>query len=304
MVLGQANDANSTTSLSLTSGATTAPSPMFEVEGPGATAPAAPPNGPPLAGVVQVLAANSTAAPGREAIDGWAPGAYGAGIQGFSDSGYGVIGDTSTGVDLAAYGSGRIYQYSLTDNTGTAVAGPPTFTPAQPASNQPGGELMRDVNGIIWASLPSGTAQAAWRRMNTVRFDKADGSNAVFKPVRVVDTRPSGGGVTHQGPYAGPLLGGGTYTFPLTGTFGIPSDAIGVVGNLTAVAYGSTQGYLAIFPAGQTYTPGSDPSTVNYGPPSFAWANSFIVGIGSGGAVSVYVYSTQHIIIDIVAYIQ
>src|SRR5207248_1049198 len=88
---------------------------------------------------------SSSRAQPAEAIDGYAPGGIGVGVLGASDVGYGVLGESGSGFDLSAFGTGRVFQFSITDNLGNVQAGPPSFTPAQPP-NFPGGELVRDAN--------------------------------------------------------------------------------------------------------------------------------------------------------------
>lgn len=303
------NDAAHTTSLTATAAAGT-PTPLVKIIGSGATFPAAPPNGPDLEGALQVFskpgtpAVGTTAAVPAEAINGWGPGSIGAGVLGASDTGYGVLGESGSGFDLVAFGTGRVFQWSITDVNGNPLAGPPSFTPAQPSNGFYGGELIRDSNSVLWASRASGAGVAGWRRLNTVRVDRADGSNLAFQPARIIDTR-TGAGV------GGPPIGtrpAYSYTTwgPFPGTNGIPSDAVGIVGNVTVTGY-TGQGFLAIFPTGANYDPNSSPSTMNYST-NWAWANAFTVGFGTGpyaGKITVYTGSIPtHVIVDVVAYIQ
>ncbi len=303
------NDASSTTRLTATT--TAGPTPLVEIIGAGATIPVAPPPVPNFQGALQVFAqpgipGNPNAVPPipdkfSEGIDGWAPGGVGAGVLGASDMGYGVIGESGSGFDLSALGTGRVFQYSITDNVGNPLAGPPSFTPGQPVSGFPGGELVRDTNSVIWASRATGANAAAWRRINTVRVDKADGSNQFFQPVRIIDTRTGAGGTI------GVRTANSTTTWgPFPGTNGIPTDAIGIVGNVTVTGY-TGQGFLAVFPAGAAYDPNTSPSTMNYST-NWAWANAFTVGFGVGanaGKISIYTGSIPtHVIVDVVAYLQ
>jgi hypothetical protein len=222
--------------------------------------------------------------PAVEGVDGWAQGTRAFGVYGLTDSGTGVVGESNTGIGLYARRSGRIGQ------DGMVTLGP-GVAPAYSPNNF---EQVRDANGVLWINNGSG----AWRRVNTARFDTADGTGGFFKPFRLVDTRSGS-----------PKAGLSTWTYPVTGqgtgASTIPTDAIAIAGNLTAVAYNSS-GYLAIFPAGTVYQPGTDPSSVNFVTGQFAIANSFIVGLGTGGAVSVFVYSpgVSHFIIDITGYFQ
>ena len=294
------NDAAFTTTLTATG--TDKPIPLVEVIGPNATLPGT--NGPTFGAPLQVFGAIPSGAIAgvlSEGVDGWSAGQTGAGLLGASDQGYGVVGETSQGIDIAAFGTGRLYQLSIGDNTGF-LAGPPTYTPAQPP-NLPGGEIVRDVNSVLWASRATGAAAAGWKRMNTVRVDAADGSNNFFQPSRAVDSRNSND--QHPGK-VGPDTSQTWGPFP--GTNGIPSDAVGIVGNLTIVGYGAGNGFAAIFPAGAAYNPNTSPSTVNISGGTVAAANGFTVGFGVGvqtGKLTVYLgHVSAFVIIDIVAYIQ
>src|SRR5213080_4473803 len=298
------NDAANTTSLTAT-GATGTPTPLVKIIGSGAILPSAPPNGPDLEGALQVFSKPGT--PGAtptpaEAIDGYAPGGIGVGVLGASDTGYGVLGESGSGFDLSAFGTGRVFQFSITDNLGNPMAGPPGFTPAQPGAGFPGGEFVRDANSVLWASRASGAGVAGWRRLNTIRVDAADGSNNFFQPARIIDTRNGTGGAT------GARAANSTTTWgPFPGTNGIPSDAIGIVGNVTVTGF-TGQGFLAVFPAGAAFNPNTSPSTMNYST-NWAWANAFTVGFGVSGAnagkISIYTgFIATHVIVDVVAYIQ
>jgi hypothetical protein len=162
------------------------------------------------------------------------------------------------------------------------------------------GEIVRGANGEVWVSTPTG-----WKRQNTLRLDKADGTGGPFQPVRIIDTR----GASPIGGIAGPRPAYSLTTWgPFPGTNGIPSDAVGIVGNVTVTGY-TGDGFLAVIPAGANYDPNTSPSTMNYST-NWAWANAFTVGFGTGttgnaGKISVYVGGiATHVIVDVVAYIQ
>jgi hypothetical protein len=229
----------------------------------------------------------------------------GAGVAGMSWNGPGGLFGSQGGPDLqlggftinftsggkTVSGTGRLAQMM---NTSVAAAGPGTVPAAGFA------EIVRGTDASMWAS----TTATAWRRMNSLRVDKSDGSGGVFTPARILDTRSA------SGPTGGaPLSGGTTYKFgPYTGTNGIPADAIGIVGNLTVVSY-TGAGYISIFPGGTAW-PGT--SSLNFGPPfaSSGWANFFVVGFGSGadkGKFSLYVSAngiSTHAVVDVLGYLQ
>ncbi len=312
VVLGMSNDANATTNIVPTPGSS--PSPVLQSLGQGVTPPTVPatvPNqsipligaiGPggslpsvgnppvvdypgfaPIQGVggVASITVNGSPQTVSEGVNGYGKTSTGIGVTGESDVGYGVVGG-SGGIDLAALGNGRVLQLTLPNGLlSAAPSGPPNYRPND-------FEQVRDGNGVIWVSQPAALgspAAAFWRRLNTM---------ILMTPVRVVDTRSGLGGVS------GIQAGGTTQTWTIAGGNGIPTSAVGLAGNLTAAGY-STQGHLAIFPGGTAY-PGN--STVNFSPVSYGWANSFIVLLGAGGTISVYMAATSHVIIDVIGFLQ
>ena len=251
---------------------------------------------------LQGLGPSGVTAIGADGVDGWAQGPLAFAVYGLSDQGDGVTGEALSGIGLYLRGTGRLKQ----DPQGTA---------GDPSVNFPSGpdtfEQVRDANGVLFIhGLGSGAGNSVWRRVNTLRTDAADGSGNPFKPLRLADTRPGG---SHVGPFTGPFANKTEKTFTVTGAGAgaskIPTDAIAVVGNLTAVGFNSAGGYLAIHPGvSGTYVFDADPSSLNFGggEPG-AIANSFVCGLDSSGrlTVSIRTYSgTTNFIIDITGYIQ
>ena len=204
-----------------------------------------------------------------------------AGVVGAASVGYGVFGQASTGIDMIAGGNGRLAQVSFSPGG----AGAPNLTPGAGVL-----ETIRQDDGSVWVSraqagAPIGTFQAAWKRLNAVRVDAVDGTGTPFVAARVLDTRNGTGSGTH----VGPLLSGQVFDFgPFTG---IPSDAVGIFGNLTAVASDAAgnpaasfaiSGWLALTPGGVSASSSNPVSNVNYGGPVNAVPNFFMVGFGTG----------------------
>jgi hypothetical protein len=223
---------------------------------------------------------------GPEGVDGWGSN---YGVYGVSDTGTGVVGESGL-ISVWAKGSGRIRQERQ------ATAGAPSINPIQ-------FEQVRDLNGVLWLSGVFGnSSRSRWRRVNSLRFDTADGTGATFAPFRLVDTRT-------DATFVGPYPGGSTTSIVVPGAgpggaSAIPIEAIGIVGNLTAVGY-TNVGYLTVFPTGIA-TPVT--SSVNFLSGQSAVANFFAAGLGTGRAISIYVGSpapgTTHFIVDITGYIQ
>ena len=93
-------------------------------------------------------------------------------------------------------------------------------------------------------------------------------------------------------------------------TPGVPDNAVGILGNLTVFDM-IGGGYVTLYPAGSARP---DTSSINWNEtapvPGFAIANSFSVGLGTGGAVTVFADATvpagapaTQVLIDVTAYI-
>jgi hypothetical protein len=331
IVMGVTNDSGVTTNLIPTTG--TAPAPLFQSYGQGATtSPVAPLNGTQSVPLIGAIGAGGSlppignppvndypgfapiqgvggiatiATPGggsqqvSEGLNGFGFGDTGIGVTGESDTGYGLVGG-SGGIDIAALGNGRLLQVVPVDALlSNPPAGPPNYVPND-------FERVVDGNGVVWVSqqAPSGSpASAYWRRLN---------STIPITPTRIIDTRNGTGGIT------GPLAANTTYTWgPIPGATiqggpkngqsnGVDAHAIGIVGNVTATGF-SGNGYLAVFPAGTAYDPSTSPSTMNYSDSAWAWANAFTSLLGTGanaGKISVRIgLISTHLVMDIVAYL-
>jgi len=84
-----------------------------------------------------------------EGLNGWGQGATGIGVTGESDTGYGLIG-ASGGIDVAAYGHGRLMQLPLFHSSlAASPAGPPIYFPND-------FEQVRDGNGVLYISVQGG----------------------------------------------------------------------------------------------------------------------------------------------------
>jgi hypothetical protein len=242
--------------------------------------------------------AHSTTSPAISALSNgtfFSPGiateGYSGGIWAFS-SNPGAAGAAAIGYlggpDLKLAGSGRMVQLP---NIPGGV-GAPNFTPAAGYF-----EMVRAKDGAMWINRGTGTLRASWKRINAVRVDTADGTGAPFAPFRVFDTRSGAikaAGSTTVVPIAG--LGAGASS--------IPSDAVAVIGNLTATQY-TGGGFLSIAPAGVAVTT----SAVNFITGQKAIANSFIVGLGTGvtngGKIQIKVAGhASHFLVDITGYFQ
>ena len=232
-----------------------------------------------------------------------------AGVVGQTTNAFGVVGQATTGIDIAASGNGRLAQVPFQ----IGGSGAPSLTPSNGLL-----EIVREDDGSVWVSRaqagnPIGMNQVTWKRLNAVRVDAGDGSGNPFVAARILDTRNGTGVGTHTGP----LLPSQVWDFgPYNNTNGIPLDAIGLIGNLTAVASDANGnvlysfpilGWLALTPGG--VNPAHPVSSVNSGGPVQAVANFFVVGFGTGAnAGKVRIQNgggtKVHVLIDVFGYMQ
>jgi hypothetical protein len=230
-------------------------------------------------------------------------GSGGVGVGGAGSDAYGGLFTSTTGYDVAlgfpvvggAVGSGRLGMVGRLDTGASAPPVTPGFQVTSTGHYTFEHELVRGNDSSIWASRfsASGTNLSRWKRINAVRVDAADGTGAPFTPFRLYDSRsgakPAVNSVTHI-----QVTGAGT------GASSIPSDAVAIIGNLTATQY-TGPGFLALSPDNITVTT----SSVNFQTGQIAIANAFVVGLNNGGKVQVKVAShASHFIVDVTGYLQ
>jgi hypothetical protein len=157
------------------------------------------------------------------------------------------------------------------------------------------GEVFVDKNGTFFICAASGTP-GTWKQLATT-----DQGIHTIPTVRVLNTRPG----KQIGPFTGPIANNTVLPLTLAGTNGIPANATGVIGNLTAAD--ATAGcFLALVPHGANHV---GVSSVNF--PALAQgsgvANAFTVGLSSDGKVDIFTGNcssyTVNIIMDISGYI-
>src|SRR5205823_6462960 len=122
-------------------------------------------------------------------------------------------------------------------------------------------EQARDKDGILWLSTASFVIGEAWRRMNTI---------IAINPFRIYDSRPT----------ARPA--NSSTDIQIAGVNGIPSDAIGVFGNLTALGP-AADGFLTMIPKGQTL---GQTNSLNYSTGVTDHSNHVTYSLCTGGQVT------------------
>lgn len=149
-------------------------------------------------------------------------------------------------------------------------------------------ELTLHPNGYEWRFLSdTGTTLDSGRGLCHSALPSAASDYFTVPPCRLVDTRSSS-----------PLSGGVPVSFPAAGSCGIPSDAVAVAVNATAINPTLT-GHLQVYPSGAL---SPQTSVVNFQAGTNR-AGSAIVPLGVAGEVDVRIsVGTAHVALDVTGY--
>lgn len=157
-----------------------------------------------------------------------------------------------------------------------------------------GGDPVTAERGRMLGAVPM-MSQAEVRAANVA--SSTDLATTTITPVRIVDTRPGAGSL---GGAKVPWEALETRTVEAAGLGSIPTDAVGVVVNVTALNATTSDTFLTLFPTGSVMP---NASTLN--PPLGEVAfNAATVLLGPDGTFEVYNYSgTVDVIVDVTAYL-
>jgi hypothetical protein len=233
----------------------------------------------------------------------------GAGVWGHSGSGNAVVGTSGSGAGV--YGTSTDYaavQGSSTNNVGgfftgnrAALALGAGGAPGAPTSGEHfQGDIYLDSMFTVWVCSAHGTPGTWTRLAGVANGSKGGAITYLSTPVRLLDAR---GGASSGLVNRGALAGNEVFTFAVAGLggSGIPSNAQGLIANVTVLGPSST-GNLSLFPAG-----GAPPTvaSMTFGQPGVALANGVNVAIGSGGAINIQNQSSGFtpLVLDAVAFV-
>lgn len=159
-------------------------------------------------------------------------------------------------------------------------------------------EMTLHPNGYTWRFLSAagGTVLDEGSTLCHSAQPWPDTAFYTLAPCRVADTRQPAGEL------GGPALaGGGTRSFPVSGSCGVPADAVAVAANVTAVGPAAS-GYLEVHPTGGLP---SETSLINFLSGNVRSNNGILV-LGVGGEVSVRpmlsAAGTVHLVLDVSGY--
>ena len=207
--------------------------------------------------------------------------------------------------NLTAVGEGSKGYYSLTPSK-------PSGTPTTSTINFPAGDIRANAvtvplgsGGKLWITFVGTAGKKADVVFDVTGYFLGNASGATYMPLtpnRVLDSRAG-----RRTGMAASLTSGVPASFKVTGrsssaALNVPSNAVAVVGNLTAVGQGS-KGYFSLTPARPSGTPTT--STINF-PARDTRANAVVVPLGTGGVLWVTFIGTSgtraDVIFDVTGY--
>jgi hypothetical protein len=213
----------------------------------------------------------------------------GTGVYGYSQTSFGIVGESRDFISLGAGGTGRFSQ-SLTASAGAPTSG----------GHYNSGEQIRDSAGELWLCTVSGTP-GTWVKAAHVLAGYSGGvTNYLSKPIRLLDSRPGATDAKNNG--GGPYATGSTHSLTVAGVsftgVTIPAVAVGAIGNVTVVTQPGANGNLALVPHGAGFT---GTAVLAYGA-SQVVSNSYNLGL-SGGELDIIIGGTgsTNVIIDVFA---
>jgi hypothetical protein len=282
---GNTTQASSTTTLQAAGGS--GASPLLSVDNTGAT------NASGLWGL---------GSSGFSGVFGQGNGSNGRGVYGVSDSGYGVLAASTTGIDIYAFGTGRLQQYLQ-----SATGAPTTGTYAK-------GEQIRDASGDLYICTVAGTP-GTWKKVAAIPAGKLGGALVFLpKPFRLFDTRPGVSGCPIDP--GTPMTPAQIITLQVTGTASttdatlvVPTGATGIIGDLICINTASNgittpgSGFLTLqphnpSPTGNSYLHYYGDDVVQI------YHNSFTIGLDSNGKLDVGNFNAStNVGIDVMGYI-
>ena len=210
------------------------------------------------------------------------------GVWGRASTGYGVVGASDSGIDIACFGTGRFYLTSGVITSGTHSAG----------------EIIKDASSDLWLCTVGGSP-GTFRKL---AGPTTAGALHVITPARVYDSRLA----TQTAPNIGGTLSSpasrvvriadavNLNTGAVTTADLVPIGATAIVYNLTIVSP-TNSGFLAVTPGDAT---DYSASTINWATGIQVLANGTLVKIDSNRQVKVFSGGdgATHFIIDVVGY--
>jgi N-acetylneuraminic acid mutarotase len=213
----------------------------------------------------------------------------------------------------AVWTGSRMIAWGGIDNLGTSLSGGALYDPSNDAwtalstTNAPTRRnshtaVWTGSTMIVWGGNDSDPSTEAPTNTGGTYEDVPSVPSAFYtlSPCRVADTRNA------AGPSGGPALAANTTrSFPVTGgACGIPSTAVAVSVNLTAVG-AAAAGYLTLFPGDRASAPLA--SNINF-TPGVTRANNAVVPLATDGTGTIKVKNGSvgdvHFVLDVSGYFQ
>lgn len=285
-ILGAINDADAPTQLNNV--AATTPGTLLDVA-------VTVPSGSGITAITAGAYVSALASPIHHALPGSGSGngspIFNAAIWGASDVGAGIVGETGF-IDLAANGTGRIYQ--LPQPLGGAPAGTGYYK----------GESIRDINGELWLCTGlDNLNNPVWVKVAHLAPGATSGGAITFlsKPLRIFDSRLNANDALFVPGH--PCSSSGATTVQIAGDsynlITVPTPLAGAMGNVTVVNE-SGGGFLELVPSGAGFTGAANLAFA----PGQVISNFYTVGLNGAGALDIIIGGssvTTDVIIDLFA---
>ena len=172
---------------------------------------------------------------------------------------------------------------------------PPLFVTTTSAMSYTAPTLSAGAT-YYWKVVANGSVSSTVRSFTTQSVVPAGLQYYPVTPCRVADTRSYGGMTGPSGPPS--MTAGSSRSFPVSGSCGIPANAVAYPLNITAVPQTGYLGWLTTWPTGQQRPVASTLNSWN----GVIVANAAIVPAGTGGAISVFVSDPSDVFVDVNGY--
>jgi hypothetical protein len=231
--------------------------------------------------------ADGVAAPGVLATSTNTTSGFGVKALAVGTTGIAVAGESTTYIDLAAQGTGRLYLKA------NVTAGPPT------AGTYLTGEVVTDAAGDVFVCFAGGTP-GSWRKLGG---GTTAGAFHAIDPTRVHDSRlPAAAGVLATNASRQIRIADAidTTTGAVKTADIVPAGTTAIAYNLT-IAEATLGGFLAVTPGTAT---SFTASTINWSPGTTSVANGTVVKIAADRTVKVFCGGggATQFVIDVVGY--
>lgn len=223
---------------------------------------------------------------GPPPVGGVYPQSFAVGVLGDSDGGYGVYGSSSRGYGLYSGGNGRI---------GMAPMGVAFDANGPSTGSYSTGDIVKNANGDTFSCVVAGPSPTAKFR-KLAGPSTAGALHVLPRPVRVYDSRASGGPITSGVTRTVSLLSGTAGGSPASA---VPAGAAAALFALGVVGTSGPNGWLSAFAAGTAY-PGT--ASLNWFGAAQILNTTTWSSVDGSANVNIYCFGSTDFVVDVIGY--